>query len=82
MKKLIVFLLGAVLMLGCTGCGNKDLFDTVFTYNTAIISMPNGEVVEGTVTGWCDYDNSDQIQVCIDGKTYLVHSEDIVLIAE
>lgn len=64
-----------------TACGNKDMFDTVYTYNNAIISLPNGEVVEGKVDSWTDYEDGDQIQVRLDnGKTYLVHSEDIVLI--
>lgn len=64
-----------------TSCGNKDMFDTVYTYNNAIISLPNGEVIEGKIDSWTDYEDGDQIQVKLDnGKTYLVHSEDIVLI--
>lgn len=64
-----------------TSCGNKDMWDTVYTYNNAIISLPNGEVIEGKVDSWTDYEDGEQIQVKLkDGKTYLVHSEDIVLI--
>ena len=64
-----------------TSCGNKDMFDTVYTYNNAIISLPNGEVVEGKIDSWTDYEDGDQIQVKLDnGKTYLVHSGDIALI--
>jgi hypothetical protein len=64
-----------------TACGNKDMFDTVYAYDYAIISLPNGEIVEGKVQNWTDYEG-DQIQVKIDGKIYLVHSEDIALIKE
>lgn len=71
-----------VIALALTACGNKDMFDTVYTYEYAIIALPNGEVIEGKVQSWTDYEDGDQIQVKIDGKTYLVHSEDIVLIAE
>jgi outer membrane lipoprotein SlyB len=57
------------------------MWDTVYTYNEAIISLPNGGVIEGTIESWTDYEDGDQIQVKLDnGKTYLVHSEDIVLI--
>ena len=64
-----------------TSCGNKDMWDTVYTYDKAIISLPNGEVVESKVDSWTDYEDGDQIQVKLtNGKIYLVHSGDIVLI--
>ena len=82
MKKILatvlaVMLLAAVLLLG--GC-NKQMVDFTYSYEYAIISLPNGEVVEGKVTSWTDFEDGDQIQVRIDGKTYLVHSSNIVLI--
>ena len=64
-------------------CGrNKMLIDTTYSFEYAIIELPNGEVVEGKVQSWTDYEDGDQIQVRIDGTTYLVHSEDIVLISD
>jgi hypothetical protein len=83
MKKIIVIVL-ALLMLTTTltGCGNKQWFDITYKYDRAIISLPNGEVIDGKIDGWTDYEDGDQIQVKINGKTYLVHSSDIVLIAE
>ena len=42
----------------------------------------NGEVVEGKVSSWTDFEDGDQIQVKIDGKTYLVHSSNVVLISD
>ena len=32
-----------------TGCVNKDMFDTVYTYDRAIIELPTGTIVEGKV---------------------------------
>lgn len=46
----------------------------------AIISLPNGEVVDGKVQSWTDYEDGDQIQVKIGGVTYLVHSSQAALI--
>ena len=68
-------------VVGLTAC-NQQIFDTTYTYDRAIISLPNGEIVEGKVTSWTDFEDGDQIQVKIDGKTYLVHSVNIVLISE
>ena len=53
----------------------------VRSYEYAIIGLPNGEVVEGRVSSWTDFEDGDQIQVKIDGKTYLVHSSNVVLIS-
>lgn len=64
------------------GCGNKTLIDTTYSFERAILILPNGEVIEGKVQTWKDYADGDQIQVKIDEKTYLVHSSNIVLISE
>ena len=84
MKKIIAILLVAVIALSMalitTGC-NKQLVDMTYSYEYAIIGLPNGETVEGKVSSWTDFEDGDQIQVKIDGKTYLVHSSNIVLIS-
>ena len=84
MKKIIAILLVAVISLSMalitTGC-NKQLVDLTYSYEYAIITMPNGWTVEGKVSSWTDFEDGDQIQVKIDGKTYLVHSSNIVLIS-
>jgi hypothetical protein len=74
LKIIAVFMIPA-LILCFAGCVNRHTFDT------AVISLPNGEVVEGTVESWTEYAYSNQIQVKIDSVTYFVHSSDIVLIA-
>ena len=80
MKKIGTFLLVVALCVSLVACGNRQLLDTTYTYDHAIISLPNGEVVDGKIQSWRDYEDGDQIQVVVDGKTYLVHSSNIVLI--
>ena len=80
MKKIYTIILTLALMATMTACGNMQILDTTFTFDKAIVSLPNGEIVEGKVDSWRDYDG-DQIQVVIDGTTYLVHSNNIALIA-
>ena len=82
MKKIlaIMLVLGLALVI-LTGC-NKQIFDTTYSFDYAIISLPNGKVIEGKVESWTDYEDGDQLQVKINGKTYLVHSSNIALIAE
>ena len=83
MKKIITITLSALMLfVTLTGCGNKDMWDTNYTYNKAIISMPNGTILEGKISNWTDYEDGDQIQVTIDGVVYLVHSSNIILINE
>lgn len=74
----LVLVAGLVLLAGC----NKQMVDLTYSYNRAILSLPNSEVVEGKVSSWTDFEDGDQIQVKIDGKTYLVHSSNIVLISD
>ncbi len=84
MKKIIAIVLAVVLVVGLlvlAGC-NKQMVDLTYSYEYAIIGLPNGEVVEGKVSSWTDFEDGDQIQVKIDGKTYLVHSSNIVLISD
>lgn len=61
---------------------NYQMVDTIYGYDRAIVSLPNGEIVEGEVDSWLDFEDGDQIQVKIDGTTYLVHSSDVVLIKD
>lgn len=84
MKKIIAVLLALVLILGAmvlSGC-NKQMVDLTYSYEYAIIGLPNGKTVEGKVSSWTDFEDGDQIQVKIDGKTYLVHSSNVVLISD
>lgn len=62
-----------------SGC-NKQLIDTTYRFDYAYIVLPNGECVEGQVDRWKDYDDGDQIQVTIDGTTYLTDTTRVTLI--
>lgn len=75
---LVTILVTVLVMSGC----NKQMVDLTYSYERAILSLPNGDVVEGKVTSWTDFEDGDQIQVRIEGKTYLVHSSNIVLISD
>ena len=77
MKKIISLLLICTLFL--TGC-NYQVMDLTYSYNYAYISLPNGECIEGKVDSWKDYEDGDQIQVVIDGVTYLTDTTRCVLI--
>lgn len=70
-----------LLVISLSGC-NKQVVDLTYSYERAIISLPNGEIIDGKVQSWTDYEDGDQIQVKIDGVTYLVHSSQVVLISE
>ena len=73
MKKIIALLLSVIAVLSAmvlSGC-NKQMVDLTYSYEYAIIGLPNGEVVEGKVSSWTDYEDGDQLQVKINGKTYL-----------
>lgn len=81
-KKLLAAILALGMALSLAGCGNRQMIDLTYSYKYAIISLPNGEIVEGKVDSWKDFEDGDQIQVTIDGVTYLVHSTDAVLMTE
>lgn len=82
MKKLLVAILALGMVFTMSACGNYQMVDLTYNYTYAIISFPNGEIVEGKVDSWRDYEDGDQIQVTIDGTTYLVHAADVVLMTE
>lgn len=55
------------------------LVDVTYNYTYGYVELPNGECVEGTVDSWTDYDDSNQIQVKIDGVTYFTDMTRVVL---
>ena len=92
MKKWVkVLLIVAVLMVEAfflVACGEiktgnrithgKDV--QTFTY--CYIVLGGKEIVRGAVTQWRDYDNSDTVQVLVDGKYFLTHYTNVVLVAD
>lgn len=83
MKKMFIVLLLAVILFAiCAGCGNRPVIDTIWTFDKAMIQMPDGTVVSGKVESWRDWSDSDMLQVKIDGQFYLTHSANVVLWTE
>ena len=86
MRKKIICLMAVViilsLLLAFCACSNVQLVDTTYSYEYAYITLPNGKFVEGKVSSWKDYENSDVVQVVINGKTYLTHYSNVVLVSD
>ncbi|MBR1821865.1 MAG: hypothetical protein IJ769_09620 [Clostridia bacterium] len=88
MKKKVIAIVAAILILLLVGGiiywethhGNRRLIDTKYRFNRAILQLPNGEVIEGKLSSWLDYSDSDVVQVTIGGKTYLTHYSNVCLI--
>ena len=71
-----------VFMLSVTSC-NKQIIDTTYSFDRAIIQISNDEVIDVEISSWTDYEDGDQIQIkSKDGTTYLVHSSNVTLIKE
>ena len=58
--------------------GGKDV--QTFTY--AYIVLDGQEIAKGAITQWRDYENSDVVQVLVNGKYYLTHYSNVVMIAD
>lgn len=83
MKKMVCMVLVILLLIAiCCGCHNRTVIDTTRSFETAYIALPNGESVVGEVQSWKHWDDSDMIQVKVDGVTYYTHSTNVVLISE
>lgn len=91
MKKVLKILLIAVLLASCllifAGCerktGNRITSGRdVQTFTYAWVNLGGKDIVEGFVTQWRDYDNSDTVQVLVNGKFYLTHYTNVVLEAD
>lgn len=71
----IVLVLSGAVQVGC----NRTIIDLTYKYDYAYLELPTGVIVEGKVENWTDYEG-DQLQISIGGKTYLTHSNRVVLI--
>jgi len=71
---------GLAIVTTLTGC-NRTIIDTTWNFDYAIINLPTGEIVEGKVSGWKDWEDSDAVQVTFtDGAVYYTHLNNVVLI--
>ena len=90
MRKLKLILL-IILIIACVlvfaGCehktGNRITSGRdVQTFTYCYIVLGGQEVVRGSITQWRDYTDSDVVQVLVNGKFYLTHYSNIVMIAD
>ena len=82
---ILTIILAATILITCAGCSsagyNKQLIDLNYRYNYAFVSLMNGEIIEGPISSWNDYTDSDMVQVVFtDGNIYYTHSSNAVLI--
>lgn len=85
MKKIVCLVLILALALTLTACkvGNRQIgWDTTQTFKWAIIRLGNGELIEGTVESWRDFEDGDEVQLTIKGVTYLTHYSNVILTTE
>lgn len=82
----MALIVAVLVLVGCENAhktgnritGGKDV--QTFTY--CYVVLGGKEVVKGAVTQWRDYDNSDTVQVLVNGKYYLTHYTNVVLVAD
>ncbi len=87
MKKTVTLILLLALLaasvFSLSSCGNMDVFDTQYTYSSAMIKLPDGTSITVDVLSWTDYSDSDMVQIkTTDGMIYFTHSTNVVLMAQ
>lgn len=87
LKTIVLIVILSVCLLMFSGCetkmGNRITNGRdVQTFTYAYVVLGGQKVAEGAVTQWRDYDDSDTVQVLINGKFYLTHYTNVVLIAD
>ena len=88
MKRIIaivsILVLLAFVLSGCQiKHGNRIVEGKdVQTFTYAYIRLGDKDIDQGYVTQWRDYDDSDVVQVLINGKFYLTHYSCVVLVAD
>ena len=81
MKKYAALVLALVLILGCTVTAHANMgwFDFNYDFKWATIRLSDNHVIVGVCEKWWDFDDSDTVQVQIDGNVYLTHYSNVVL---
>lgn len=77
---LLLIMAVVVLVLMATAC-NYQVVDLQYSFDYAYIKLPNGDIIEGHVDNWRDYEDGEQIQVTIGGVTYLTNSYNCTLVS-
>jgi hypothetical protein len=77
----ILVLLVALVLIGCNYSG-YDFYDTPYHFNRAMISMPDGTILNVQIAKWSDAEGEQLTITAKDGTRYLVSSYNCVLIED
>ena len=78
-KKIALIVLLALVVICLCGCNREIGFDTKWNFKWAILQLGNGELIEGPVSSWRDFSESDCVQFTMNGITYLTHYSNVIL---
>jgi len=80
MKKIFALVLALILVFAVASpaLANVGWFDFNYDFQYVIINFCSC-TIEGTCEKWWDYEDSDVVQVQIDGVIYLTHYENVLL---
>lgn len=85
-KILLILCLATAILLLCSCAdqvGNRVVAGKdVQTFTYAYVRLGDRDIVEGYITQWRDYNDSDTIQLMINGKFYLTHYSCVVMVAD
>ena len=88
MKKVMIVLILVICMVVLTACGERKTGNRITggkdvqTFTYCYVVLGGKEVAKGAVTQWRDYEGSDTVQVLLNGKYYLTHYTNVVLVAD
>lgn len=88
MKKILIVLIMVICLITLTACGERKTGNRITggkdvqTFTYCYVVLGGKEVVKGAITQWRDYENSDTVQVLVNGKYYLTHYTNVVLVAD
>lgn len=79
-KKLLITIFVYLSFITLSGCGNKDILGTTFTFKYAKIRLVDVRIVECEVKQWAKYNNQDSVRVTFEnGEEYYTHSSNVIL---
>ena len=76
MKKVLAI----AMVLTLSGCGNMDFIDWHWTFDTALVRVPDGTCRKYEVKSWHDFGQSDMIQIETKHEVICTHSANVLLI--
>lgn len=84
---ILMLIIATVTLTGCADSyyktGNRITGgNDVQTFTYAYVVLDGQEIAKGAITQWRDYENSDVVQILVNGKYYLTHYSNVVMIAD